>query len=259
MKRWHIIALAAAAVVAALIVGGSFLYKYYIVPKYMEPIMEEVQNRLRDDDALDSLYKEAVRFHDEGIMDDETYADFVRTYKEHNSDTEGSARAVLEARENDDDQLGKDANSSSVTARYASSKVGVEIIQTNDNDAAGKANVKYSTERTSDRVKAEDVVQAERVIAEKEGTLEDDTDVKDEQDDEVSSAYAKLKEKMTGEEFSTFLSIMNKLDIATLRTFINSSDKEGLKAYLHSNLSDDEYRQIVNLGYKYMNVLLKDE
>ncbi|MGN1115773.1 MAG: hypothetical protein ACI4TH_04330, partial [Candidatus Ornithomonoglobus sp.] len=96
MKRWHIIALTVLAVAAALIVGGSFFYKYYIVPRYMEPIMQEVQERLRADDALDSLYEEAVRFHDEGVMDDETYANFMRTYKEFSANTEDTIRAVLE-------------------------------------------------------------------------------------------------------------------------------------------------------------------
>lgn len=258
MKRWHIIVLAAAAVIAALIAGGSVFYKYYIVPKYMKPIMQEIQEQLRTDDALEGLYEEAVRFHDEGIMDDETYAEFVRTYKELNEISEDSARALLEAKENDDAQLGKDTGNS-VTARYASSKVGVEMIQTNDGDTVGKANMKYSTERTSDRIKAEDVVKAEKVISEQEETVESDVYEETSEEEQVSDAYARLKSKMTGEEFSTFMSIMNKLDISTLRTYVNASDKEGLKEYLHSNLSDVEYSQIVNLGYKYMNVLLKDE
>ncbi|MGN0183403.1 MAG: hypothetical protein ACI4DP_13510 [Candidatus Ornithomonoglobus sp.] len=259
MKRWHIIVLAVLAVIVALIVGGSFFYKYYIVPKYMKPIMQEVQDRLRSDDALEDLYEEAVRFHDEGIMDDETYAEFIRTYKSYTEISEDSARAVLEAKENDDALLGKDTGSSSITARYASSKVGVEIIQTNDGEAVGKANVKYSTERTSDRIKAEDVVNAEKIISEQDGTEEDVTPDESKEDTQVSDAYAKLKAKMTGDEFAAFMSIMNKLDISTLRIYVNNSDKEGLKSYLHSNLSDDEYKQIVNLGYKYMNVLLKDE
>ncbi|MGN0163122.1 MAG: hypothetical protein ACI4EA_06020 [Candidatus Ornithomonoglobus sp.] len=259
MKRWHIIVLSVVAVIVALIVGGSFFYKYYIVPKYMRPIIQEVQDRLRADDALEGLYEEAVRLHDEGVMDDETYAEFVRTYKEHNQISEDSARALLEAKENGDAQLGKDTNSSSVTARYASSKVGVEIIQTNDGDADGKANMKYSTERTSDRIKAEDVVNAEKVISEQEETGNNtETDETDEEK-QVSDAYSKLKSKMSGDEFSTFISIMNKLNIGTLRTFVSTSDKEGLKSYLHSNLSDSEYSQIVNLGYKYMNVLLEDK
>lgn len=259
MKRWHIVVLAAVATVAALVVGGSFLYKYYIVPKYMKPIMQEIQERLRSDDALDALYREAVRFHDEGIMDDETYADFMRTYKSHNALSEESARAVLEAKERDDILMGKDSGKSSITARYASSKVGVEIIQTNDGDAVGKANMKYSTERTSDRIRAEDVVQAEKIISEQEDpAATQDVDMSDE-DKQVSDAYAKLKAKMTGDEFALFMSIMNKLEISSLRVYVYNGDKEGLKSYLHASLSDDEYRQIINLGYKYMNVLLKDE
>lgn len=259
MKRWHIMVLAAAAVVVALIVGGSAFYKYYIVPRYMEPVIAQLQDRVRSGDVLDSIYSEAVRFHDEGIMDDETYAEFMRTYKEYNNNAEDSARAVLEAKESEDARVGRD--SSSVTAKYASSKVGVEIIQTNDGDADGKANMKYSTERTSDRIKAEDVVNAEKVISDQGEPLEAE-DEDESGDEQITNAYAKLKSKMTGEEFSTFLSIMNKLDINTLRSMVGGAggyNKEEIKRYLHSNLSEDEYKSIVNLGYKYMGVLLKDE
>lgn len=262
MKRWHIVVIAAAAVITALVAGGSAFYKYYIVPKYMEPVIQEVKERLQSGDVLDELYDQAVRFHDEGIMDDETYTSFMRAYKSYNENAEDSALAVLRAKENDDAATGKDMNNSSVTARYASSKVGVEMIQTNDGIPEGKVGMKYSTERTSDRIKAEDVVEAEKVIAGKTEEISNTSgsgevsEEQAEQDEQVASAYSKLKANMTGEEFSTFLSIMNKLSINTLRSYIN--DKEGLKAYLHENLSDTEYREIVNLGYKYMNVLLKD-
>lgn len=259
VKRWHIIVITFIAVVAALAAGGSAFYKYYIVPKYLSPIIEEVKDRIQEPDIVESLYSGAVRLHDEGILEDESFTSFVRAYKDFNKNDEKVARQVLEQKEESDISTGNDSNT--VMARYASSKVGVEMIQINDGEAVGKAETRYSTERTSDRIKAEDVISAEKIIAEKEqDNLPGDIENKPEDDEEAekkAQAYAKLKESMTADEFAAFLSIMSKLDENTLKGYIN--DKEGLKQYLHSRLSDSEYSQIVNLGYKYAGVLLNDQ
>ena len=75
--------------------------------------------------------------------------------------------------------------------------------------------------------------------------------------DVVKSAYDKLRTNMTADEFSSFTSIMKKLDIDTLKTYL--SDKAGLKQYLHASLTDEEYSKIVNLGYKYVSIFIDDE
>lgn len=248
MKKWQIIVIVVVVVAVGLVAGGSALYKYYIVPKYLEPVLTKVSESLQQDEIIDELYEEALRLYEEGYIEDDTYSNFIRSYNKHyNTGSEEAARAVLDAKNDEDDYM---PESSAVTARYASKKVGIEIVQQTESDNLGKSQMTYSGERTSDRVKAEDLVAAEKLLSKEEQEAE-----ATETPDIVESAYQKLKANMTGDEYGIFVTIMRKLDIGTLQTYIN--DKEGLKEYLHSNLTDEEYKNIVNLGYKYAYLFIE--
>lgn len=244
MKKWHIILLSSILVVAALGVCGVLVYKYYLTPKYIKPIVEEIGTVIRQEEVLDQLYEEAVVLHDEGAIEDVTYSNFVRAYNKFKRNDVKYANEVLESHESEDTL---DTRKNARSTKYASYKVGVETIQINDTEENGKADVHYSDERTSDRIKAADVVEAERIIEEAEVAPTETPDV-------VKSAYEKLRVNMTSEEFSTFTSIMKKLDVSELKKYI--SDKEGLKAYLHEKLTDEEYSSAVNLGYKYIYIFI---
>ena len=147
-----------------------------------------------------------------------------------------------------------------MAGRYASKRVGVEMIQVaDDEEDTGSSQTRYSTERTSDRVKAEDLVEAKKVLSSEEDEVIDGvTDEADSADDVVDTktAYQKLKDNMTADEFTTFAQIMQKMDVNTLMSLAN--DKEGLKEYMHSKLTDEQYKSIVNLGYKYAYVFLEE-
>ncbi len=245
MKKWYLGIIAGIAVAVILGLSGMLIYKFYITPKFLQPIVEEISDYLQDSDVLDSLYDEAVNLHDDGVIDDETYANFVRMYNDYYRDDVEYAKKILEEKDNEKN-LDSENLSSSVSARYASNKVGAEIIREKDG-SGGKADVRYSDERTSDRIQSEDIITAEKVLEQSE-TEETETPTT------VASVYEKLKSKMTASEFSTFTKIMSKLNLNTLKTY--ASDKEGLKQYLHSRLSDEEYSNAVQLGYKYVYLFL---
>ncbi len=247
MKKWHILTGVSLLVVTILIVVISLVYNYFLLPRYIEPVVEDVSQYLQDDSVLNKLYDEAVRLHDEGIMDDFTFTSFLRAYSEHFRNDDEYADRILAQKDVYTNPINEET---ALKTKYASHKVGIEIIKVNDGEGTGNADVKYSDERTSNRVKAEDYVKAEEIVANREGTQQPT-----ESPDVVKSAYEKLKGRMTAAEFSRFTKIMAKLNIETLKTYI--SDKEGLKAYLHSELSDEEYKEIVNLGYKYVYVFME--
>lgn len=252
MKRWHIVVIVSVLAAAALAAGGTFFYRYYIVPKYLAPAVEKVSSYLKDEDVLEELYDQAERLHEDGVIEDDTYSNFIRAYRKRMNNNEEAAREILEsAGESADDEEIAD---SSVTTRYASNRVGVEIIQTNEG-GGGKSKTSYSSERTSDRIKAEDVVEAERVIEEANATPEPAGEDDGGTVDTIDEAYNTLRENMTSEEFSAFVSIMGKLDVDTL--IANASDKEDLKAYMHEQLTDGEYNRIVDLGYKYAYLFME--
>lgn len=249
MKKWHILTGVGLIVVTIVIVVVSLVYNYFLLPKYIAPVVEDVSTYVTREDVLNRLYNEAVRLHEDGTMDDITYTTFLRAYSEHFRDDEAYAHRILQEREEYTNPINEET---ALKTKYASHKVGIEIIKVNDGEGSGKVDTKYSDERNSNRVKAEDYVEAESII-EKSNSTETPTD----EPDIVKSAYDKLKSRMTAKDFSRFTKIMAKLDVNTLKTFI--SDKEGLKAYLHSKLSDEEYKEAVNLGYKYVYVFLEKE
>ncbi len=247
MKKWHIVTGISLIAVTILIISISLVYNYFLLPRYIEPVVEDVSQYLQDERVLNKLYNEAVKLHDEGIMDDITYTTFLRAYSDHFRNDDEYADRILKEKEVYTNPINEET---ALKTKYASHKVGIEIIKVNDGEGSGNADVKYSDERTSNRVKAEDYVKAEEIVANR-----DKTEEPTEEPDIVETAYEKLKSKMTAGEFSKFTKIMGKLDIGTLQTYI--SDKEGLKAYLHSELNDEEYKEIVNLGYKYVYVFLE--
>lgn len=250
LKKWHIITGVSLIAVTLVIVLGSFVYNYFLLPKYIAPVVEDVSDYVSREEVLNKLYAEAVKLHEDGTMDDITYTTFLRAYSEHFRDDEAYAHRILAEREEYTNPVNEET---ALKTKYASHKVGIEIIKVNDGESVGKADTKYSDERNSNRVKAEDYVEAESIIEKANSTEEPATETPD----VVKTAYDKLKSRMTAKEFSRFTKIMSKLDISTLKTFI--SDKEGLKEYLHSKLSDEEYREAVNLGYKYVYVFLEKE
>ncbi len=259
MRKWQIMVFVAILSVTAVGAMSVLLYKYYFVPRYMEPIVQDISDYVNREAVVEQLYSEARKLHDGGVLDDDIYARFMRAYNEYQRDDVAYAQRVLDEYNTEEEA---DSTETTKSTKYASYKVGVEIIKVNDEGRkTGKSDVDYSDERTSERIKSEDIIEAERIIEEAEA--EEKAEAERGPDatptptpDIVSSAYEKLRVNMTSDEFTTFSRIMRKLDIGLLKTYM--SDKEGLKAYLHQQLTDDEYRQCVNLGYKYIYLFLEE-
>ena len=251
MKKWHIMLIVGILIVGIFTMLGIVVYKYYIVPRHIEPIVEKIDEYITQDDILDELYAEAETLHDNGIIEDSTYSDFVRAYNEYKRDDIEYAKRVLEENEAKENT---NANDNTLSTRYASYKVGMKAIQVNESDAGGKADATYSDERTSDRIKAEDVVEAEKIIKDVQ-EQEKSTASPSPTPDSVQSAYDKLRTNMSADEFATFTRIMRKLDISTLKA--NITNKAALKEYLTANLTNEEYSEAVNLGYKYIHIVMK--
>ena len=100
MKKWHIIAGVSALLVIVLVVAGSLVYKYYLVPKYLEPVVEEFSETMKSDDVLAEIYSVVSDFHDEGVISDDTYSTFMSAYnKRRMRITQAHQTAILSARD----------------------------------------------------------------------------------------------------------------------------------------------------------------
>lgn len=257
MKKWQIIVIVCICIIGAIVGGGKLIYEFYLVPKYIEPVANKMEEYINDSDVIDQLYSNAERLYEEGYIEDDTYTEFIRKYSKREIQNTEVAKEIMAEAAKEDSDSSKSNDSSSVTARYASKRVGVEMIQVVDDEEeqVGSSQNRYSTERTSDRVKSEDIVEAERVLDNEKN--KDKNEDEPEQNIDTKTAYQKLKDNMTADEFTTFTTIMRNLDVNTLMSLVD--DKEGLKEYMHSRLSDEQYKSIVNLGYKYAYVFLEDE
>lgn len=250
MKKWQKITGISLAIVMIIAAAGFMVYRFYIVPKYMDPLIKKFSVYIQDDQVLDSLYASAADLHDSGVLSDSIYTKFVTAYNKRNRDDIEYAHNILDG--DSADASDSSSTTSSLSAKYASNKVGIEIIQTNDEGSGGKSTSTYSSSRTSERTRAEDRLEAEKILDEAAA----DATEKPELDEEA--AYKRLKDNMTSSEYSTLISVMAKLDKNVLKSFLNNKDKEGLKEYLHSKLNNDEYKKIVNLGYKYAYLFIND-
>lgn len=251
MKKWQIIAVVCICIAGAIVGGGKLLYEFYLVPKYIEPIANKVEEYINDSDVIDELYQNAERLYEDGYIEDDTYAEFIRKYSKREIQDTEVAKEIMSEVEKNNNESSKSNDSSSVTARYASKRIGVETIQVADDEATGSSKNRYSIERSSERIKSEDIVEAEKVLDDDKSTEEP------KEDSDVKTAYQKLKDNMTADEFTAFAEIMRNMDINTLMSLAN--DKKELKEYMHSKLTDDQYKTIVNLGYKYAYVFLEDK
>ena len=256
MKKWQIITGISAAAVILLSVAGYGFYRFYAVPHYISPIAEKIGKYLSDDKVLAELYENADQLHDEGVLSDSVYTKFITEYEKHTRNDLEYARSILDRTESDNNNSA--GSSTSLSAKYASHKVGIEIIQTNDEDTGGKSDLTYSDTRTSKRVNAEDLLEAEKIIDESQNESKNASAAATEEPELTEeSAYKILKENMSGDEYSLFTALMMKLDTKLLENYYNNDDREALRDYLLSKLNIDEYNNLKSLAYKYAYLFMK--
>lgn len=249
MKKWQIISIAVAAVIALLVSGGALIYKYYVVPKFMEPLAEKITDLFASDDVVDELYDVATEMHDNGTLDDDTYSSFVKKYKSRKKamSDDDFLRMALEGKAQD----GEIVKDGEFTARYAANRVGVQMIQTDDGTAEGKADTRYSTERTSDRLKAEDIIAAEKMLA-------DDEALADAEEEERNKKIERILNRMTGEDRPIAMRLMSKVDLDYALQLYYSDYRE-LKEYLKSCLNEDEINELKVLAVKYSSIAMEEK
>ena len=58
MKKWKVVVLTSILTVVIIGLSAVLVYNYYIVPKYVEPIVQEIGAYVNKEDTLDKLYEE---------------------------------------------------------------------------------------------------------------------------------------------------------------------------------------------------------
>ena len=240
MKKWHIVAISTGIMVVAITVCASLILSLVMKPKIVEPVIEKACLMV-DNNVIELLKSESRTLREDGVIDDSTFVTFQRAYKEHIRDDEAYVNEIMTAIPDDDQIINEENNS--IKTKYASYKVGVEVVKVNESGKNGKADLTYSSVRTSERIKAEDYIEAEKLS----------TQTKDDSESEVSN-FEKLKTVMTNSEFSKLVKVVAEVDASELEAALDGG--ADIKQLLTESLDEEQYKTLINYVYKYVTIFM---
>lgn len=253
MKLWKKILIIVAAILIVLSAVGGCVYKFYIVPKYIEPALEFVSTALMNSeyqDALSDLANELVR---DGILDEYTAKTYLRKSRKYTSigrNEIGSSNKEISDEELLDDILNddEDKRDENVLTGTSRTSIGIETVKS-DADYPNEEHSGYHTYSEK-----QDAINKNK---------EDDyanTDVIEFTTDNTNTnqgLYNKIFSAMKPSERTVFLSVISQVDVTELISLYNMGDKAGVKEHLRSRLSDEQYQKAVDIFYKYAPLLYK--
>lgn len=85
MKKWKVILTAGISVIVLAVAGSVGIYHYYIVPKYIEPMLETAVYILNDNSVKDEISQIAEELREQGLLEAEAVNEFIDTVKEGRS------------------------------------------------------------------------------------------------------------------------------------------------------------------------------
>lgn len=278
MSLWKKIVIIAAAVIVVLAIGGVSLYKFVIVPKYIEPVIVSASEALKDSEIQDMITDVAKDLVDRGVIDEETFDNYMRQAEKYTSEGVASSARTSSSYSgrNSNSVSGSSTESGSadgresenydettVQSQSARSSLGVANVRTSDDeDTEAKVNESYSKKYSTSNDEEE-----EQAALEEEQQYTFDQGDSEELDPAVQEAisesraeriYDRIMSAMTLHERTVFWSVMERADTNKLITLYNNSDKEGAKEYLQSILNNDEYSEAVEIFFKYAPLLLEE-
>ncbi len=260
MKQWKKILVIVAAALVVLSAITASVYNLYIVPKYIEPALEFVSSALMNSEYQDILSELANRLVDEGILDQYTAKTYLRKSRKYTS--EGKRETARSNKDDftnididdilneDEDSIKKDDNIVIGTTR---TNIGIEMIRSDNDypDAEPSSYHSYSEKQSEINQNKENDV----VIDNSENNSEDVLTF--EKDNAGNGLYSKIFKAMNQHERSTFLSVVSKIDITEVISLYNMGDRIGIKEHLQSRLSEEQYKEAIDIFYKYAPLLYK--
>lgn len=255
IKPWKKIVLIVVVAGVLLFAAGMSIYKFVIIPKYIEPVLISASSALRDSDVQDIMIKIAQELEEKGVIDKAT----LRNYTNKANQYSNSVNYDMDAEPEYDDQ-GRASTTKSendtVTAKAGKSSIGIKTIKVNDSDATeGASSERYSQEFNMSN-SAEQYISAEEknLVLDKNG---DNTVTGEISSSRANSLYNRIMDAMTAHEKSVFFGVLAKADTSELLEVYKAGDKSDAKEYLQSILSSAEYSEAVSIFYKYAPMLME--
>ena len=240
MKKRQIILISAVCAVIAVIISLTCIYRSYVMPKHIEPVLEQVAVAVNDEDMQADLLEYAARLLDEGILSEETVQQYISRYdmpedRDTKTVSRPESKSDSENRVRDDNE---DKNTQNDAVNWAHEKLGIATVKVNDSKTDEN---KYSY---SARAKRSIATSAE--------------DVKDTEDDEKtvsedSSLYDRIKSNMTASDLSAAYRLSSKIDIPYIKSVF--TNKREVRSYLSAALTEKDIAKAMELYLKYAYLL----
>lgn len=259
MKNLHKILLSVTVLLVIAVIGGVCTYKYYVVPKHIEPMLQLASEALKDSETQLMLADFADELVEEGVLGNSTAKNYIRGINKQQlanretSEEEDALDSILTEEDiqkhfdEEKENANKRDNESMIVAYSSNSYLGIESIKS-DADSQDSEPSSYHTysdkqEYVKDNQSADAKAQQTQTIT---------------QEEKNKSLYNKVINAMNTNERSTFFSVMTKVSIAEMRELYNSGSKEGIKTYLKEKLDKDTYKKSVSIFYKYAHLLYEE-
>ena len=259
MELWKKILLVAGTLLIVLGISGYCVYKYYIIPNHIEPMLHLASDALKDPANQDALSELANELVNEGALSRSTAKEYIRRInKLHNTvGFEDNTGNTLDSILTDDDiqeHLDKDNkksdkrdNESMIIAYSSNSNIGIETIKSDSDHPDSEPSSYHSYSDKQDYIKSN---QSQDAAAYEASSKENNNT-----DEKAKSLYNKIINSMNSNERSTFFNVMTKISVEHLKTLYNTGGKEDIKTYLKEKLDDKTYKNAVSIFYKYAYLL----
>lgn len=262
MRLWKKILVIVVVVAAIFIVGGISIYKFVIIPKYIEPVLISASSALRDADVQDVMMTMAQDLADKGVIDKNTLRNYMNQARKYTVKEQTAGTADGEA---EDDEIEVDArintsktDETTTSVKSQTSSLGVKSIKTIEDEIPDEdvaVNQSYSEKFNTDNYSSS---------ASGSGSMGDIIDFAGEDVDapmsssRANSLYNKIINAMSAHERSVFFSVIGKADTGKLMSLYQSGNKSEAAEYLQGILGSGEYEEAVSIFYKYAPLLMEE-
>lgn len=226
MKKWQIILISIITGLIALSVAGFCIFKFYIVPQYIDPMLRAAVQILNDEDIQEEISEAAREMADRGLLDVKLVDDYSQTVNNRKKSAADKAEA-----ENADDKSETD---------------NVEYIEKN---SVGASNIKVQ----EDEKKYSYSNPSSAKVKPSVNTKTDDNISFDFDSNDEDSMLEKLSTEISSKDMARLYAISSKIDRAKVKSL--SSDRKALKEYIKSVLSEEEYAEGMELYMKYAHLM----
>lgn len=215
LKRWKLVLAAVISAIIIIAAGAFAVFHFYVVPRYIEPVLETLSGILNDEEVQEEISEAAKELSEKGLIDSKLVDDYINSIKKPENTNEDSE---IENSNINDDSYYDEENS-----------VGAKNIKVQDGEEK-----KYGYGNSSNSSKE---------------SHQADRDVSDLLSESEKNLYDRIKSEVDAKDLSRAYELLDKIDMSHVRSLL--SDRAALKEYITSVLSEEEYSEAMELYLKY--------